>query len=216
LEVRTLGANTDAVKLEFEFIGGNLSLDFTNTVGGLPPDSISQERLPHYPDLVAWSQQANLLSESEAHVLLRKAENAPAEATAIVERARATREAMHGIFVAVAHGTQPSETDMDVFNRELERAMAGAQVVVTADGFGWEWRKEVDALDQMLGAVVRSAATLLTSAERQHVRKCANDLCRWLFVDTTKNHRRQWCRTTGCGNMMRVRKHRERQRSKEE
>ena len=85
------------------------------------------------------------------------------------------------------------------------------RVVVTADGFGLEWRKEADAFDQMLAPVVRSATTLLTSAERQLVRECANEQCHWLFVDTTKNHRRRWCRTTGCGNVMRVRKHRERQ-----
>ncbi|MBC7872042.1 MAG: ABATE domain-containing protein [Chitinophagaceae bacterium] len=210
-----MDSNPATIEPEFNFIGGNLCLDFANTVGGLPPDSISQERLTSYPHLVAWSQQANLTSESEAHVLLHKAENAQVEAIAILERARALREALYGIFAAVARGTQPTGSDLDWLNRELERGMAGARVIVTSDGFGWEWRKDEGAFDQMLAPVARSAATLLTSTERQFVRECANEQCQWLFVDTTKNHRRQWCSTTGCGNVMRVRKYRERQLTKE-
>jgi len=215
MEVRNFDSNATTIKPEFDFVGGYLCLDFANTVGGLPPDSISQERLTSYPHLVAWSQQANLTSESEAHVLLRKAESAQVEAAAILERARAIREAIYGIFAAVAQGTQPTGSDLDLLNRELERGMAGPRVMVTTDGFGWEWRKEEGAFDQMLAPVARSAAMLLTSAKRRLVRQCANKDCRWLFVDTTKNHRRKWCRTTGCGNVMRVRKYRERQRSKE-
>ncbi|MBO0779851.1 MAG: CGNR zinc finger domain-containing protein [Ktedonobacteraceae bacterium] len=66
----------------------------------------------------------------------------------------------------------------------------------------------------MLGPLARSAATLLTSARWRLVRQCANATrCQWLFVDTTKNHRRQWCRVAVCGNNVRVRLHRERRRN---
>ena len=215
MEVRNLDSNAVTIQPTFDFIGGYLCLDFANTIIGLPPDSILQERLTSYPDLVAWSQQANLTSESEAQVLLHKAENNPVEAAATLERARAIRKAICGIFTAVAEGTQPTGRDLDLFNRELERAMAGPRLIVTTDGFGLEWRKQEGAFDQMLAPVVRSAATLLTSAQRQLVHQCANEDCTWLFVDTTKNHRRKWCRTTGCGNVMRVRKYRERRRSEE-
>ncbi len=216
MEMGKLDAKATTIEPKFDFVGGYLCLDFANTVRGYPRDSISRECLTSYPHLVVWSQQVNLTSESEAPVLLRKAERAPVEAASILERARAIREAIYSIFGAVAQGTRPTGSDLDLLNRELERAMAGPRVIVTTDGFAWEWRKEVGAFDQMLAPVVRSAATLLTAAERPLVRQCANAPdCRWLFVDTTKNHRRKWCRTTGCGNVMRVRKYRERQRSKE-
>src|SRR5258708_2127935 len=139
MKVRNLDSNATTKAPEFDFIGGYLCLDFANTVGGLPPDSISQERLTSYPDLVAWSQQANLMSHSEAQVLLRKAANAQLEAAAILERTRAVREAIYGIFAAVAQGMQPTGSDLDLLNRELERAMAGPRVMVTTDGFAWEW-----------------------------------------------------------------------------
>jgi predicted RNA-binding Zn ribbon-like protein len=213
--VSVLDANATSIEHKFDFIGGNLSLDFANTVGGLPPDSISQERLPSYPHLVAWSQQAHLTSESEAQILLHKAVSSPVETATILERTHAFREAIYGIFAAIALGTQPAKSDLDFFNRELEQGMTGARVMANTDGFALEWRKEAGSLDQMLAPIARSAATLLTSTELQFVRQCANEDCRWLFVDTTKNHRRRWCRTSGCGNVMRVRKHRERQQNKE-
>ncbi len=164
--VRNLDSNATTIEPEFDFIGGYLCLDFANTVGGLPPDSSSQERLTSYPQLVAWSQQAKLTSESEAHVLLRKAESAQLEAAAILERAHAIREAIYGIFAAVAQGMQPTGSDLDLLNRELERAMAGPRVMVTTDGFGLEWRKEEGAFDQMLAPVARSAAMLANAPMR--------------------------------------------------
>jgi predicted RNA-binding Zn ribbon-like protein len=207
--------STLLVEHQFDFIGTNLCLDFANTWGGLPAESETQERLTTYARLVGWSLQANLISEDEALNLLQKAARNPVEATAVVDHALTVREAIRSIFLAVARNEQPAEDDLDVLNGELKHWMAGAQVIVTSDGFDLEWLKTDGALDQMLGPVVRSAAILLTSSERRLVRKCAHDRCRWVFVDTTKNHSRQWCRANGCGNMMRVRKHRERQREGE-
>jgi predicted RNA-binding Zn ribbon-like protein len=215
MAVNKFDAGASMVEHQFDFIGANLCLDFANTLGGLPADSETQERLTTYTRLVGWSQQAKLMTEYEAQHLLRQAENDPAEAVAIVERAIIVREAIRSIFLAVARNAQPSESDLVVLNSELEQAMAGARVTVTPNGFDLEWLNTEGALDQMLGPVVRSAATLLTSGERHLVRKCAHDRCQWVFVDTTKNHSRQWCRASGCGNMMRVRKHRKRQRENE-
>jgi predicted RNA-binding Zn ribbon-like protein len=98
-------------------------------------------------------------------------------------------------------------------NVEVEQGMAGAHIIVTTHGYDLAWRKDEQALDQMLGPIARSAAVALTSAERGLVRQCASDTCGWLFVDATKNHRRQWCSMTACGNRARVRRHRQRQRA---
>ncbi|WP_374229125.1 CGNR zinc finger domain-containing protein [Ktedonobacter sp. SOSP1-52] len=67
----------------------------------------------------------------------------------------------------------------------------------------------------MFGPIVRSAAELLTSSERSLVRECASATCSWLFVDRTKNHRRRWCTTTGCGNVAKIRRYRQQLRRNE-
>jgi predicted RNA-binding Zn ribbon-like protein len=200
----------------FEFIGDSLAMDFANTFGGLPPDSITQDRLRSYRHLINWSYQAGLISEIVGDELLRSARSAPAEADAVLARARALRDAIRVLFTAIAMETPLNEDALKALNRELEHAMAGGWVMPSDDGFDWDWPKDESALDQMIAPVVRSAAQLLTSAaDRQLVRKCANPQCPWLFVDRTKSHRRQYCKTSGCGNTMRIRKYREGQRKQD-
>jgi predicted RNA-binding Zn ribbon-like protein len=203
--------NASTSKLpDFEFIGGKVCLDFANTVSGTR-DGRSQEKLTRYSDLVRWSQKAALVTESQAKTLLHAAERDEREAATILARACVFREAIYHIFTALIADTQPTEVDIEALNRELRKGTTGASVLLTTGGFIWEWGDEDGALDQMLGPLARSTATLLTSDEQHLVRQCANTRCGWLFVDTTKNHSRHWCRTAVCGNNVRVRKHRQRQ-----
>src|SRR5688500_15017985 len=111
---------------EFEFIGGNLCLDFANSWGGLPADSITQERLTTYPRLLDWSLQAGLISEDKALLLLSNSEKSKKEALATLERALKLRESLREIFLALTRGEQPSEKDFRLLNTELEQGMAGA------------------------------------------------------------------------------------------
>src|SRR5579885_1657066 len=92
-------------------------------------------------------------------------QRAAGEAAAVLERAYTLREALYSIFTALVYGSAPAPDDLDQLNGELERGMAGAHIIATADGFAWNWRRDEQALDQMLGPVARSAAHLLTSEE---------------------------------------------------
>ena len=47
---------------------------------------------------------------------------------------------------------------------------------------------------------------MLPGADRQRVRACGADTCRWLFLDTSKNHTRRWCNMRICGNRMKARR----------
>ncbi len=191
----------------FEFIAGSLGLDFANTVGGLR-DVCPQEFLLNYGSLLSWGCQSGLLTEGQVSILSLKADSSALEAESVFIRACELREAIYSLFTAITAGSQPASVDMDRLNRELDRGTIGAYVLATADGFQWQWKQDEEALDQVLGPIARSAATLLISNERSLVRQCGGANCGWLFIDTTKNHRRRWCSTTGCGNKARVRKHR--------
>jgi predicted RNA-binding Zn ribbon-like protein len=41
---------------------------------------------------------------------------------------------------------------------------------------------------------------------------CESPTCEWLFLDTTKNGSRRFCRSQGCGNRVRVQRFREAKR----
>src|SRR5438093_9489050 len=85
---------------KFEFVGGDVCLDFTNTVGGKRGLS-TREYLNSYADFVSWCQQADLLNESTADALLRRAARHPDESAAALWRAIALREAIYRIFAAL-------------------------------------------------------------------------------------------------------------------
>jgi predicted RNA-binding Zn ribbon-like protein len=204
-ETRT---NAGTLKL----LGGRLSLDFANTADWHAGDH-PVEFLTSYSDLVAWSQHVGILTDRQAQRLLREAARRPEDATTVLERAIALREAIYRIFSAISPGRSPQAADLAAFNAELAGALAQSRIVSTAEGFAWDWADAEDALDQMLWPVVHDAAGLLTSEEMDRVGKCADDRCGWLYLDMSRNRSRRWCAMEDCGNRAKARRHYERKRT---
>ena len=190
-------------------LSGHLSLDFVNTIDPRHGDS-AHDYLTSYAALVSWSKYIDLLPVDRTDQLLRAAEQRPAIANAAFHRALGLREALYAIFSASIQAQQPSTEDMNILNGVLREGMARASVHVTQQGFAWTWEAE-SALDSLLWPIARSAAELLSSDEVQQVRECpGDDGCGWLFIDTSRNHRRRWCSMNGCGNRAKARRHYER------
>jgi predicted RNA-binding Zn ribbon-like protein len=182
-------------------LGGRLCLDFANTVDPrYGPER--REYLNDYADLIAWSRITGATSHQLAVKLTSASQEHGREAAGILDRAIRLREALHHLF----SGRAADEADLATLNRELSQAMAAARVLPAQPGFAWTWPEEVD-LARLLWPVARSAAELLTSADRRLVRECLGDNCGWLFLDTSKNHRRTWCSMRGCGNRAKARRH---------
>ncbi|HYO49567.1 MAG TPA: ABATE domain-containing protein [Chloroflexia bacterium] len=195
----------------FDFSGGELCLDFANTVSS-HPDVQMQEHVTSYSRLVSWGKQAGILTEREEARLVDEAERRPEEASAVLRRAIALREAIYHIFSAVVKGEQASQLDVDVLNEELANGLSHARLTQRGDGFEWGWEAGEDALDRVLWVVARSAANLLTSDKLQRVTECASERCGWLFMDLSRNHSRRWCDMNECGNRAKARRHYERTR----
>jgi predicted RNA-binding Zn ribbon-like protein len=64
----------------------------------------------------------------------------------------------------------------------------------------------------MLWLIADSAAEMLTTSDLSRLKQCPGDDCGWLFEDTSKNRRRQWCDMQDCGNLAKVRRFRSRLR----
>ena len=196
----------------FDLTGGLLCLDFANTVDDRT-EFHPQELLNSYNDLVSWSEQAHVLTEQEAQRLLEKAARRPSEASRVLKRAVAIREAIFRIFKAVAEDASPEDEDLVSLSAAVADAQNHAQIVLKANGFIWNWAGNAGDLDRMLWPVVRSAADFLTSDELDTVRVCASDSCNWLFLDTSKNHSRRWCNMKSCGNREKARRFYSRKKS---
>jgi predicted RNA-binding Zn ribbon-like protein len=198
---------------DFEFSAGELCLDFANTADW-HASSNPQEYLNSYSDLLVWGQMAGLLSDSEAKQLWQCSQDLPSEAQAALARAIELREAIYRIFVRLADQETPSQSDLDILNFTLQRALPHLRVELSNEGFSFAWESGGQDLERVLWPVAWSAANLLTSEDLYRVGQCADDRgCGYLFYDTSRNRSRRWCSMESCGNRAKAMRHYQRKTS---
>lgn len=213
-------------------VGGRLSLDFVNTVRARLPrtqgsarqdfqDVISGERLTDAATLVDWATWVGRLTRAEATGLLEHVRRHPREAAALLGRATRLREAIYRLGKAsLEHWLAPAE-DLALLNREWQRARAAQQLVPPEHrgprsvraAYRVEHAPPDAPADAILWPIVLDAVGLLTSDDVQRLGQCPAAGCGWLFVDTSRSRRRQWCDMAVCGNADKVRRYRDRQRA---
>jgi predicted RNA-binding Zn ribbon-like protein len=64
-----------------------------------------------------------------------------------------------------------------------------------------------------LGRIVAVAFLAELDGSWRHLKECANERCRSVFFDRSKNHSGRWCSMAECGNRAKVRAWRERRRA---
>ena len=195
---------------ELELIGGEVCLDFANSLGGTREEP--KERLHDYGDLVRWAAHAGAIEGAEVQSLLAAAEARPAEAESVFARAVRLREAIYRIFAGVADDASPVADDLQRLNDELARALPHLRIVPDEHGFDYRFDTAAGALDRPLWPVVRSASELLAVGDLARIKQCTSDECDWLFVDLSKNRSRRWCDMRDCGNRAKARRYYRRQR----
>ncbi len=121
------------------------------------------------------------------------------------------REALSGIFSAIAQGDAPDSSELATLSSAYRAAQSQVGIGATPKGFALDWQKK-EALDYPLWPVARSAVEVLVSPEVKWVHVCEGEDCGWLFLDMSRNHSRRWCDSQDCGNRVRVRRHYQRGR----
>lgn len=194
--------------MDYEFLGGNLALDFANTVhnhGMADPG----DDLKTTADLVGWAAQAGLLRDAETRQLRR----VPADEAGF-RRALALRELLYEIFSRAAAGKKPEAEALQAFQNIYQNAIRHAEFHPVANHYRLTWPAAAHPLERVLWEIARSAANLLTSEALTRVRQCSGEACSWLFVDTSRNRLRRWCDMKACGNRAKVRRFRRRSHSR--
>ncbi|HKC10644.1 MAG TPA: ABATE domain-containing protein [Vicinamibacteria bacterium] len=196
----------------FELTGGRPCLDLVNTLDARPT-SHPRELLSSYADLLAWGEQAALLSPGQARRLRDRARRRGGEAEAARRRALLLREALYSLFSAAAAGRAVPPRALRLLNDALPRALARLRIVGGRGALGWGWSAETE-FDRVLWPVIRSAGELLASPARERLRECAAPNCAWLFLDASRNRSRRWCDMSVCGNRAKARRHYRRKRAR--
>lgn len=189
----------------FDFCGGHVAIDFTNTVGDRGADP--EEHLNTFGDIVAWAEAREVLTRRAAATLRRRAASDPDGASRAHRRALEFREALYRVLRAAAAKRRPSAGDLDALNAYVSATFEGAALSLSGARFTLETPPR-SAFDDVLQPIVRAGVELLTSANVEHVGRCADDSCAWLFLDTTRSRTRRWCDMKSCGNRNKVRRFR--------
>lgn len=182
-------------------VGGRLCLDFVNTTGARESGS-PRERLTCYRDLLVWGRRAGVLDTNAVRQLRRAAADRQAEAARALRRACAVREDLYRLFSALAAHRGPDPRSAERLAEHWRDARRHQELVAGDNGFELRLAVNETDLDRILAPIVISAVDLLTSDGLPQVRRCAE--CDWLFLDTSKNGTRRWCKST-CGNRARAR-----------
>lgn len=189
-------------------VGGDPALDFVNTVDAWR-DRWGPDLLTSYGDLILWAERVRLIDTDLAADLRRQAKVAPAEAQAALAQAKTLRASLRELFLAESDGSAIRTEDLGRLNAVLAQANQRRQLRFIAGAVQWGWR-ENEGFDAILHRIAIAAADLFTSRDsRRGVRECHGVNCGWLFLDTSRGGRRQWCSEESCGTHMRVRRFRE-------
>jgi predicted RNA-binding Zn ribbon-like protein len=192
----------------FDLSGGQLALDFANTVSYRFEKGI--ERLPNFRELVRFGTSTGVISSSAMARLNVKAAQSPELAERALQEAIHLRETLFAIFQAIAEGRGVPAKALTRLNITAQSCADHGRLVEVGERFEWRWEGTDVYLDSVLWPVTRAAVDLLLSEELKNLRVCASDKCGWLFLDKTKNHRRRWCDMKTCGNRFKARRHYER------
>ena len=164
---------------------------------------------------MTWFQQHALLHSDAAGALVGEVTADDAAADRLLQRVQKTRGALRELLDAAVDRRPPSESALREVNRAL-RAPYVYELVPAADGVSLDHRHEGDPINGALARLSEAVARELTQDDKERLRICANDECRWVFRDNSPAGRRKWCDMSSCGNRAKAARHRERQKQKAE
>jgi predicted RNA-binding Zn ribbon-like protein len=185
--------------MAFLLVAGHPALDLVNTLDWRFRASGAEELLKTYDDLVRFSEQSKVLK-------IRPSGAGSAGARALA-RCKELREALAEIFYARLDGRKPSTAARNTLERYFQEARLKQKLNwKQSPRLEWGWSGMERDPELPVWALAMSASHLMTSEAVPRVRACDNTECRWLFLDTSKNHTRRWCDMKVCGNRMKARR----------
>jgi predicted RNA-binding Zn ribbon-like protein len=188
------------------FVGERLWLDFVNTD--------TRDVLDEFPAFLGWLEMAGALEADRAPGILRRAEQQPAGAGAVLADARRVRAALRNLAERGATVERVRVEALTEINRVLGRSAGTRRIELRADGRCTRTFAPVgDAFAGLMIPVVDSAADSLVTGELTRIRRCVGARCTRVFHDGTKNGCRRWCDMSTCGNRAKAARHRARLRS---
>jgi predicted RNA-binding Zn ribbon-like protein len=198
-------------RVDLLFLAGHPCLDFMNTRPVVKGRTV--EQLGGFEELVRWLTRSGRLDTRSAADAVKRWGDSP-EGMRIAERARAFRETLRHMAEGIIKDRGVAAEGPAAINSILAENEGTLRLERQGGGFRTRFASRPTHPISLLGNVAEAAADLMSSRDLSLVRRCGNPDCVLFFYDATRNHRRQWCAMRTCGNRMKVRAFRKRNRKK--
>lgn len=178
----------------YKLIGGQLCLDFINTVSW-PGTAREHDWFGVETNVTRWAIELGLVDEQTRRRLENLFRRGSKEAARQLKTIRNIRRILRAVIAPLARGQRPSRQSVEGLNELVARVSRGRRL--DPDKLQWAWVAPKDLVD-VFSPVIWNAAEVVTSTDRRRLRYCP--ACDWLFHDTTRNASRRWCDMMDCGS----------------
>ena len=172
-------------KSTFLLVGNNLAMDFINTELASQEGSINLLAIEQ--DVHDWAEQVGIHLSKENNAL---------DMAAIWS----LRTALRTLMVNQMDQQTWSAEAMAELNIWLPLAPHQQQLRFADGQLALQPLSEALTSEQLLGKIAQAGAELLTSPLSAQIKRCSNEKCILMFVDTSRSRKRRWCSMEYCGN----------------
>jgi predicted RNA-binding Zn ribbon-like protein len=194
---------------QLEIVGGDLCLDFANTVNVRPAPE--HDYLSSYQALLDWSAKVVSLEPPHLQQLAVRGAAQPDAAQAVLVQAHALRDSIYRVFAQIVAQHAPDAIDLAAVQQHYNAACLRSQLVWQGSRARYTWIRSMD-LETALAPVAYAAGELLRSDDLGALKRCPS--CGWLFLDRSKNGQRRWCSMNSCGVRDKMQRYHQRQRDR--
>lgn len=181
----------------FAHLSGSAVLDVLNTIDWRLDPERAIEQLVDVEAVLVWCLEAGLLDPEEQAVLSTEARDHPRRADAAARRFREAREDAYAALMD--HDTHA----MERLAEQQQGAYAAARLVPVEGR--WVWRDRHLTLSTPIHRTVRAMVELMRSDRIVLLHQCEDDVCGWVYLDTSPRRNRRWCAAADCGDRNRAR-----------
>jgi predicted RNA-binding Zn ribbon-like protein len=196
--------NVGAASKAFKLFAGHPALELVNTLD-MRFSTETTDLLPAYGDLLRLATQLRLLTPGQARRLGRTV--GEKEAHRVLSSTIELREALASLLYGRIDGGRPQAAKVETLQKYFHTAALHRRLLLADGQLIWSWSGMEQQAEIPLWKLAQAASDLLVSSDAELVKDCGDPTCRWLFLDTSKNHTRRWCDMKTCGNRMKARRH---------
>lgn len=130
-----------------------------------------------------------------------------------LEALKALRDRLRRLAQGLEAGTLPGPDDLQTLNAAMAAGPVYRQLTTLEQGYRLELHPAQPGWPAVMAEIAASFAQTLADGEASRVRICDNPDCLWVFCDDTRNRTKRFCDDKLCGNLMKVRRFRAKQKS---